>query len=449
MSNEQQTKAGGRPRLTLQQAIAEASRCLLCHDAPCSQACPGGTDPGKFIRQIRFFNFKGAARTVLRNNPLGGVCTYVCPTEDTCVKACLRSGLDRPIDIDGLQRFAVDYGRQMGVKALARETGQDRAERVAIVGAGPAGITAAAKLAQLGYKVTLIEAREKVGGMLRYGVPESRLSEANLDADLEEILGLGVEVRASHRIADEDAALGLIDQGFAAVFVAPGLWKPVTLSTPGIDLDGVTSAIELLTGARADIEKTRALVKERNVAVIGGGSVAMDVAHVSRELGARRVYAVALESMTQLPANEREFALALKDGFVIKPPCMVTMILGDGGKVNGVEGVETEWIDPSGPLVPSNARPIEGTSFTLRVQTVVQAIGQGPTAAVGGIVAAAEKRRGLLAADEATQATSVPKVYAGGDVVRGAGTVIQAVGDGKRAAEAIHELLSGSKEVTS
>ncbi len=447
MSTQGDAKASERPLMTLQQAIEEAERCLLCHDAPCSQACPGGTDPGKFIRQIRFFNFKGAARTVLGNNPLGGVCTYVCPTEDTCVGACLRSGLDRPIDIDGLQRFAAEYARQVGLKTMSKGE-ETRPERVAVVGAGPAGLTAAAMLAQYGYPTTLIEARDKVGGMLRYGVPASRLSDEDLDADVNEILELGVEIRSNMRIEGEDAIQALLDKGFAAVFMAPGLWKPYALTMPGHDLDGVSTALTFLEASRSDTDKAAAMVKDRAVAVIGGGSVAMDLAHVSKQLGATRIYCIALESMTELPANERELSLSREDGVVIKPQCLVTEILGQDGKVTGAKGVETEWIEP-GKLVPSNARPIDGTSFQLKVGAVIQAIGQGVTEAVGGVVAAATSEGGLVNADEGTQATSIAKVYAGGDIVRGAGTVIAAVGDGKRAADAIHELLSGAKEVTS
>ncbi len=444
MSTSGDVKASERPKLTLQRAIEEANRCLLCHDSPCSQRCPGGTDPGKFIRQIRFLNLKGAARTVLRNNPLGGVCAYVCPTDETCESACLRAGLDRPIDIAGLQRFAVEYGRQIGVKALFKD--EERAERVAVVGAGPAGLAAAATLAQQGYQVTLIEAREKVGGMLRYGVPESRLSDDALEADLAEIMALGVEVRPSTKLAGQDAAVDLLEQGFAAVFVAPGLWKPYRLDVPGHDLDGVSTALDFLALARTDPEAAKALVADRNVAVIGGGSVAMDVGHVARELGARRIYAIALEGMNELPANGRELSLAITDGIAIKPQCMVTEILGRDGKVIGVKGVETEWIEP-GELVPSNARPVEDTSFQLKVEAVIQSIGQGPTEAVTGLVVAATGPNGRVSADEQTGATSVDRIYAGGDLVRGAGTVVAAVGDGKRAAQAIHEHLSGSKEV--
>ncbi|MBN2360151.1 MAG: FAD-dependent oxidoreductase [Deltaproteobacteria bacterium] len=440
-----------RPLLTLQQAVAEAHRCLLCHDAPCSKGCPGGTDPGTFIRQLRFYNLKGAARTVLRNNPLGGTCAAVCPVESTCVRECLRSGIDRPIDIDGLQAFAVAYGRQHGVRALAR--GAARKEKVAIVGAGPAGLTAAARLAQLGYPVTLFEARPKAGGMLRYGVPPSRFEEHLLDADLEEILGLGIELRTGSPIQGDDGAAHLLEQDFQAVFVAPGLWRSYRLEVPGSELKGVTTALEFLADVHNDAAKAAALVKGRNIAIVGGGSVAMDVARCCRELGAGRIYAIALESMTELPAQPDELDQALKDGVIIKPQCQVARIVplrglpgvaGAGDEVAGVEGHETEWIEP-GKLVPQNARPVEGTGFKLRVGAVIQAIGQGPTDEIGKILTQVKKSGPRWAVDEATQATAVNRVYAGGDVVRGAGTVVQAVADGKRAADAIHALLDGKE----
>lgn len=431
-----------RPQLSLQQAVAEANRCLLCHDAPCSKGCPGGTDPGTFVRQIRFYNLKGAARTVLRNNPLGGACAAVCPVASTCVRECVRSGIDRPIDIDGLQSFAVRYGREHGVKALAR--GAARKEKVAIVGAGPAGLTAAARLAQQGYQVTLFEARPKAGGMLRYGVPPSRFEQRTLDADLDEILGLGVELHAGAPIKGDDGAAKLLDQGYQAVFAAPGLWRPYRLDVPGSDLKGVTTALDFLADMHSEVAKAAALVKGTNVAIIGGGSVAMDVARCCRELGAQRIYAIALESMTELPAQRDELDQAFKDGVVVKPQCQLARIVGASGAVAGVEGHETEWIEP-GKLVPQNARPVEGTGFKLRVGAVIQAIGQGPSDEVGQILTQVKKSGPRWSVDETTQATAVKRVYAGGDVVRGAGTVVQAVADGKRAADAIHALLSGKE----
>lgn len=433
------------PGLTLSQALEEAGRCLLCHDAPCDSGCPGGTNPSKFIRQIRFLNLKGAARTVLNNNPLGGVCAYVCPTDDTCVRSCLRSGLDKPIDIDGLQRFAVEYGREQGLQAIKKQPG--RAGRVAVVGAGPAGLVAAARLAMYGYSVTVFEARAKAGGMLRYGVPPGRLSEEAMDADLDEILALDVELKCDTPIEREGGAKALLDEGYDAVFVAPGLWRPYQLQLPGIDLEGVTDAITFLASVRTDTAALEAMVKNENVVIIGGGSVALDVAMCARQLGAERIYAVALESMTELPANEKELEQARRDGVIIKPQCMVTEILAANGKVSGVKGVETEWIEP-GKLIPSNARAVDGTGFQLRAGVVVQAIGQGAKKAVGKVMAAVEKSGDLIVADADSGATSEARIFAGGDIVRGAGTVVEAVGDGKRAADAIHQLLSAGEEVS-
>ena len=430
------------PGMTVQQAIEEAHRCLLCHDAPCSKGCPGGTDPAKFIRQIRFYNLKGAARTVLGNNPLGGVCAHVCPTDETCVRECVRAGMDRPIDIGGLQAFAVDYGRRNGLTVLVK--GEPREEKVAIVGAGPAGLAAAAQLARHGYGVTLFEARGAAGGMLRYGVPRSRLSDELLDADLAEIAELGVELKLDHKLEGEDAGLALLEDGYAAVFVATGLWKAYQLDLPGVDLKGVSHALKFLDRARHKPNGARNLVQGRNVAIIGGGSVAMDVARCARELGADRIYAIALEGPTELPAQTAELNDAQKDGVILMPCCKATEILGDGKIVTGIKGVQTEWILP-GNLKPDNAREVEGTSWQLKVGAVIQAIGQGPTASARGVVASAAKEGWMLKVDDLTQATSLDRIFGGGDIARGASTVVAAVGDGKRAAAAIHGLLS--KEV--
>lgn len=429
--------------LTVQQAIEEAHRCLLCHDAPCSRGCPGGTDPAKFIRQIRFYNLKGAARTVLRNNPLGGVCAHVCPTDQTCVRECLRAGMDRPIDIDGLQAFAVDYGRRNGLEVLER--GEPLPGRVAIVGAGPAGLAAAARLAAYGHHVTVFEERGLAGGMLRYGVPRSRLSDEVLEGDLAEIARLGVEFRLGVRLEGEDAAPGLLDDGFDAVFVATGLWRPYRLDLPGADLDGVDDALSFLARARHDQAAARDLVEGRNVAIIGGGSVAMDVARCARELGAARIYAIALEGPTELPAQGRELEGARADGVIFMPHCRATGILGEEGRVHGVRGVETEWILPMN-FKPDNARTVDGTSWQIRAGAVIQAIGQGPSDGARAIVAKAHKKGWTIEVDDVTQATSIGGLFAGGDIARGASTVVAAVGDGKRAADAIHGLLA-SKEV--
>ncbi|MFH0901813.1 MAG: FAD-dependent oxidoreductase [Pseudomonadota bacterium] len=430
-----------RPGLELQRAIEEATRCLLCHDAPCSAACPAGTDPARFVRQIRFFNLKGAARTVLGNNPFAGVCARVCATERTCAAACLRAGLDRAVDIAGLQRFAVEHGRRVGVQPHTTDaTRRPRTARIAVIGAGPAGLSAAAELAGLGYRATVFDAHSEPGGMLRHGLPEHRLPGRVLADDLAAIIGLGVELECSQSLAGGGAAARLLDRGFAAVFVATGLGRARTLAVPGSELTGVTTALAFLADARTDVERARALVAGQNVAVVGGGSVAMDVACTSRRLGANRVYAIALEASDELPAAAAELDLARHDRVIIKPQCMITRVLGDDGRVAGVEGVETEWIEPGRP-VPSNARPLPDTHFRLQVGAVVIAIGQC-TAESSLRCLDADRRGDLLVVSERTMTTSVARVFAGGDAVRGPATVVRAVADGKRAAAAIHELLT-------
>lgn len=429
--------------MNLQQAITEASRCLLCHDAPCSSACPAGTDPGTFIRQIRFYNFKGAARTIIGNNPLGAVCAEVCPTADSCVGACLRTELDQPIDIGALQAFATAYGRQHGLQVMHK--GEAKDQRVAVVGGGPAGLAAAAVLAQRGYGVTVFEARAQVGGMLRYGVPTSRLSESFLEADLQDILRLDVEFKTDQRIDADDGAKALLDQGFAAVFVAPGLWKGNSLPIPGADLDGVSTALAFLDDARHKPDQVRSQVQDKTVCVIGGGSVAMDVCTSAAALGAQRIYVVALEDMGDLPAQDEEVQECMGLGVRFRTQCQINSIVGDG-KVNAVKGQEIAWIEP-GKLIPSNARPIEHSDFSLPVDVVVQAIGQGADPCLGQILKGAERAGHFLKADEQTLAISLKGLFAGGDIVRGPATVVEAVADGKRAAQAIDNMLSGSQEV--
>ena len=246
------------------------------------------------------------------------------------------------------------------------------------------------------------------------------------------------------KLKGDDAGAKLLEQGYDAVFVAAGLWKSYQLEMPGVELKGVSHALKFLERARHKQKKARKLVEGKNVAIIGGGSVAMDVARCARELGAERIYAIALEGPMDLPAQTVELAEAQADGVIIMPFCQATEILGEDGRVSGIKGTEIEWILP-GNFRPDNARTADGTSWQLKVGAVIQAIGQGPTGSVRGLVASASKDGWMLQVDDVTQATSLDKVYAGGDLARGASTVVAAVGDGKRAAAAIHDLLS--KEV--
>ncbi len=420
--------------LTFLRAIDEANRCLLCHDAPCSVACPAGTDPGTFIRKIRFLNLKGAAATIFENNPLGASCAELCPTEQTCRGACLRQGLDHPIDIHRLQAFAVEYARQLDFMPLER--GEATGAKVAVVGSGPAGMAAAAKLAELGEEVVIFEAAPEAGGMLRRTVPKSRLDRRIIDDELNDLKALGVKIECNHKVENAQA---LLDQGYDAVFLAPGLCDGSKLRVPGSDLEGVETAIDFLARAASDEAALDAQVRGKNIAIVGGGSVAMDVARVARERGAKRIYVLSLEAIDELPAARTELDFAHQQGVIFEPQTRTVEITGENGAVSGLSGIEVEWIVP-GNMAPTNVRDLEGTNFHINVSRVVFAVGQKVSDSTKALLGAVDwSGRAVMVNQE--QETSIPRIFAGGDISRGAGTVVEAVADGKRAAEAIHNLL--------
>jgi NADPH-dependent glutamate synthase beta subunit-like oxidoreductase len=427
---------------TMSQAIAEASRCLLCHDPPCTKGCPAGTDPGKFIWKLRMRNVKGAIRTIKQNNILGGACGVACPVDELCQKACSATEIDRPIEIGKLQRFLVEHGWRIGFDPLQK--GPARDARVAIIGSGPAGLACAAELARAGIGATIFEARPEPGGVLRYGVPRFRLHEEFLERELEDVRKLGVEIKCNSRIKPKEADK-LLKKGFAAVFIATGIWAPYRLPLPGAQLKNVTTATELLEAARQRGAAVKKMVERKNVAIIGGGSVAMDVANTCKGLGADRVYCICLEGPAEIPADRTDLAMALANFVVIKPHAQLTEILGKGGKVVEVRGNETEWIKP-GSLAPQNARAVPGTKFQLRVDVVVFAIGSGPERENLQLATSVKhKKNGLIQTKKDGVSTSDGKVLAGGDVARGPALIVHAVADGKEAARKIIGTLAGSE----
>jgi NADPH-dependent glutamate synthase beta subunit-like oxidoreductase len=423
---------------SLELAIAEADRCLLCHDAPCSKGCPAGTDPGAFIRKLRLKSIKGAIRTIKTNNILGGVCGVACPVERLCEKECSMCGIDRAIEIGKLQRFLVEHGWATGFNPLAK--GAPKKAKIAIVGSGPAGLSCAAQLAQLGYDVTVFEAKKKLGGVIRHGVPAFRLSDGFVDRELKDLAALGVAFKPATEVKGPIPAL--LKKGFKAVFVATGLGAAYRLPLPGANLKGVTTSADFLCDARTSPAKAAKLVKGKNVLIVGGGSVAMDVAETAKTLKAKKVYCVALEAMTELPSTKVDLDAAITSGVIIRPQTRITEIVGKGGAVAGVKGTETEWIKP-GLLVPSNAREATGTDFSLKVEAVIFAIGSGASPALAAQLPKVKlSKRGLIEVNKKTMATSVKGVYAGGDVVRGAALIVDAVADGKTAATAIDAALA-------
>jgi len=421
------------------QAWAEADRCLLCHDAPCSKGCPANTDPGKFIKKFKMRNIKGAIRTIKENNILGGACGILCPTARLCEKECASSHLDRPIQIGKIQDFLVRHGREIGFKVF--EKPDPVLDRVAVIGSGPAGLSCGAELAKKGYRVTLFEQMEEPGGVLRYGVPSYRFSKELLKAELEDIITLGVEFKCSHPIKETGEAEDLLNKGFEAIFIATGLWDaaPMFKEKP----ENVYNSVEFLSSPRTghkDILQDR--IKDKKVAVIGGGSVAMDCAGLARSLGAKDVYLIYRRSFCQMPAEKEEKMESLENHvhFLIlnQPKNYVT---DDNGVVSGIKLVRTE-LSPARGSQRQSPIEVKDSQWILDIDLVVEAIGnkafEDSDTLYPGVDTDADN---LIRASLDNCRTSNQAIFAGGDIVRGPSLVVNAVQDGKTAANAIDSYL--------
>jgi len=428
--------------LTLTLATEEATRCLLCFDAPCSQACPAGTDPGAFIRKLRFRNVTGAIRTIKTNNPFGWTCGAVCPTAQLCELACSRTQIDRPIQIGKIQRFIVEHGWNMGFSPIKKQAAAKG--KIAVVGSGPAGLTCARELALSGYEVTVFEKKGLPGGNLRYGIPPFRLSEKGVEREINEIAALGVTIKTNTPIEGKDGLEKLKDQGFKAVFLSPGLWRPIRLGIEGSNLDGVMSATDFLGTLRGpDSDALAAKVKGKTVAVIGGGSVAMDTAQWAKKLGAKDIYVLYRRSYTEMPAEEKEKIQALNDGIHF-------LILTQPVKYNGngtLKSIVCRRTRLGGPDDSGRRRPEEvpGSDFEMSFDMAIEALATQPEAELKDFEGITWNGA-LVSAEGESLRTSLPYVYAGGDIVRGPALVVEAVADGKRAAEAIVNHLEGKGE---
>jgi glutamate synthase (NADPH) small chain len=424
------------------QALAEADRCLLCHDAPCSKACPAETQPGEFIRKFRLRNVTGAIRTIKKNNILGGACGVLCPTAELCEKECSATGIGRPIAIGKIQRFLVEHAREMDFNVF--EKAEPRPEKVAVVGSGPAGLSCAAELAKDGYGVTVFEARKEPGGVLRYGVVSFRFDMDFLQAEMTDIKNLGVQFKCSTPIDSPKSAQDLLKNGYQAVFLAPGLWDAVSLKNGGPPIEGLYSSVQYLQGLRdGHLPSFAEAFENKTVAVIGGGSVAMDCVESATRLGAKDVYLVYRRSYTQMPAEEDERIEALQTGIhflLLNQP--TDYVVDEDKRIKGLTLVRTSLgdVDASGRRSPVN---IEGSEWILDTDVVIEAIGnkaddQSPTWYPDVQV----NEKGLIQIDTGTGQTSVPGIFAGGDIVRGPALVVNAVQDGKVAARAIKEYLA-------
>ncbi|MDO4745485.1 MAG: FAD-dependent oxidoreductase [Bacillota bacterium] len=388
-------------------AMEEAARCLLCHDAPCSQGCPAGTDPAKFIRSIRFRNVKGAAETIRENNILGGTCARVCPYDRLCEEACSRCGIDKPIQIGKLQRYAIEQEKALKMKVL-KAPAKKKAAKVACVGAGPASLAAAAELAKAGYKVTIFEREEKAGGVLTYGIVPSRLPQAVVDHDIAQVKGLGVKFEFGKEVKAAD-----LDE-YAAVFVGTGLWGANLPKIEGIELAGVYSAVDFLKAART---QKNAFDPGKKVLVVGGGDVAVDCAVSAKLLGAEDVKIVYRRTLEEAPGNMTEFQYALTLGIGITTGMAPAAIKG----ADKVEAVEFKGFRD------------EAAQLVLSADTIVFATGQ--TAEDMTAVAPVKiADKGLI---KAPKGKAGGKFFAAGDIVNGGKTVVEAVAAGKEAADAM------------
>ena len=430
-------------------AVLEASRCLQCKNAPCREGCPVGVKIPEFIRCLREGDFAGASRVIKDDNALPAVCGRVCPQESQCEKYCVLAKKGESVAIGRLERFAADYGlhhpQEEQAPVIAAKTGK----RVAIVGAGPAGLTCAGDLARLGHAVTIFEAFHKAGGVLVYGIPEFRLPKAVVEAEVNALKKLGVEIDLNAVIGKVETVDELLEQGFDAVFIATGAGLPNFLGVPGENLGGVYSANEYLT--RSNLMKAyrfpeydTPIIRSRRVAVVGGGNVAMDAARTAVRLGAEEVILVYRRSREEMPARIEEIHHAEEEGVRMELLTNPIEVLGDDrGMVRGLRCLRMKLGEPdaSGRRRPV---PIEGSEFEFELDTVIIAIGNTPNPLIPATTPDLKVgRHGTIEADAQTGRTSKKRVFAGGDIVTGAATVIEAMGAGKRAAQAIHEMLNG------
>ncbi|MDH5462063.1 MAG: NADPH-dependent glutamate synthase [Candidatus Bathyarchaeota archaeon] len=434
-----------------EQALAEAQRCIQCPKPQCIQGCPVEVDIPAFIKETKEKNFDQAAKIIKEKNSLPAICGRVCPQENQCQKFCVLGKKGDPMAIGRLERFVADYERQKGVTVPPRPKSSIHG-KVAVIGSGPAGLTAAADLARLGHEVVIFEALHASGGVLMYGIPEFRLPKKIVQAEVDYIKKLGVEVETDRMIGRLYTIDELFEHGFDAVFIGTGAGLPHFMRIPGENLGGIYSANEFLI--RINLMKAYVFPEYdtpirvgKKVAVIGGGNVAMDSARCGLRLGAEEVWIVYRRSRKELPARLEEIENAEEEGIKFKFLTTPVRFLGDqSGWVKEMECIKMRLGEPdeSGRRRPI---PIEGSEVVMDVDTVVIAIGQTPNPMIQRTTQGLKTTRwGTIVVNEKTGKTSKKGVYAGGDVVSGAATVISAMGAGKRAARSIHRLLMRKKK---
>lgn len=427
-------------------AVEEANRCLNCKHKPCVGGCPVNVKIPEFIELITKEDFIGAYKKISETNNLPAVCGRVCPQESQCEKYCVRGVKGEPVGIGRLERFAADYFLENGKQDFEKVS--SKGKKVAVIGAGPAGLACAGDLAKAGYEVTVFEAFHTPGGVLMYGIPEFRLPKALVQKEIDSLKKLGVNIMTNMVIGKVLSLEELEKEGFEAIFIGTGAGLPSFMGIEGENLNGVYSSNEFLT--RINLMKaykfpdTDTPIKVgKNVAVVGGGNVAMDAARSAKRLGAENVYIIYRRSEEEMPARREEVHHAKEEGIIFKLLNNPTRILGtEDGWVKGIECVKMELGEPD---KSGRRRPVtvKGSEHIVDVDTVVIAIGQTPNPLIKSTTEGLKTEAwGGIVVEEETGLTSLTGVYAGGDAVTGAATVILAMGAGKKAAKAIDEFLS-------
>lgn len=424
---------------TAEMAVNEAKRCLNCKKPMCVQGCPVNVRIPEFIQKVAEEDFMGAYEIITSTNALPALSGRVCPQETQCEAKCVRGVKGEPVAIGRLERFVADWYRE-NVNTMP-EKPESNGIQVAVVGSGPAGLTCASDLAKKGYEVSIFEALHTAGGVLVYGIPEFRLPKAIVGNEVKKLEAMGVKVMTNMVIGRVLSIDELFEMGFKAVFIGSGAGLPMFMNIPGESLKGVYSANEYLTRTnlmKAYLEESDTpIIQSKNVAIVGGGNVAMDAARCAKRLGAENVYVVYRRGEAEMPARLEEQHHAKEEGIIFKTLCNPTKILGDEtGRAIGMECIRMELGEPD---ASGRRRPIaiEGSEFVLDVDTVIMSLGTSPNPLIRSTTPGLEtnKKGGLIVNEE--NMTTREAVFAGGDAVTGAATVILAMGAGKKAAAAI------------
>lgn len=433
---------------TYDMAVEEAKRCLHCKNKPCQSGCPVGIDIPAFIAKVAEEDMEGAYEVLSASSALPAVCGRVCPQENQCEGKCVRGIKGEPVGIGRLERFVADWHREHTEEAAKKPAANGH--KVAVIGSGPSGLTAAGDLAKKGYAVTIYEALHTPGGVLVYGIPEFRLPKDIVRQEIDGLRELGVDIETNVVIGRTLTIDDLFDMGFEAIFIGSGAGLPRFMGIPGESLNGVYSANEFLTRInlmKAYKENAKTPVQHaKNVAIVGGGNVAMDAARCAKRLGAENVYIVYRRGMDELPARKEEVEHAEEEGIIFKTLSNPIEVLGDeNGRVSGMVCQEMELGEPD---ASGRRRPVakEGCTFTLDVDCMIMSIGTSPNPLIRSTTPGLDTdKHGCIITNGDDGLTTRTAVYAGGDAVTGAATVILAMGAGKHAAKAIDEYIRNKK----